>query len=133
MNRLLCALLVLLCVAAFSESFMLTLEGRPASAIVVGRWTDHVEHTAAMRLRGYVLRMTGAELPVLTRTYPDCAFLANWQPGSRLPEIAPYGALKPIFVSYDGSLGGEEFRLEVAGTHIRISGGGGRRSALRRG
>jgi len=125
MNRLLCALLVLLCVAAFSESFTLTLEGRPASAIVVGRWTDHVEHTAAMRLRDYVLRMTDAELPVLTRTYPDCAFLANWQPGSRLPEIAPYGALKPIFVSYDGSLGGEEFRLEVADTHIRISGGGG--------
>ena len=72
---------VLLIAAAPAEPFTMVEGGAPASAIVVSRWTDRVEHTAAMRLRDCVLRMTGAELPILTRTYPDGAFLANWQIG----------------------------------------------------
>ncbi len=123
MNRLTFALLAFAYASMLAASFPLTLEGRPAAAIVVGRWTEQREHTAAMRLRDHVLHISGAELPILVRTYPDCEFLRDWQPGSRLPEVAPYGALRPVFISHDDSLAEEEFRLEVAETHIRICGG----------
>ena len=122
MKRHLSTLLAFVCATALAAPFTLVEEGRPASAIVVSRWSDQQEALAAVQLQAWVRQMTGAELPILTSAY-DHKFLAGWQDGGRLPEVAPYGELQPIFVEFDGGLASEEYRLEVAETHIRIQGG----------
>ncbi len=105
-----------------AASFSLVQEGKPVSAIVVNRWSDQMEALAAVQLRDYVLRMTGAELPILTMAY-DHQFLATWKPGDTLPEVAPYGELRPIFVTWDTALAEEEYHLTVMSECIRIRGG----------
>lgn len=121
-NRLLCAWIAFVCAAVLAKPFVLVGDGRPAAAIVISRWNDRSTATAAMQLRDYVLEMTGAELPILTAAY-DNIFLAKWKPGDRLPAAGDIKDLQPIFVD-DGLATEGEYRLEVAPTHIRVTGGG---------
>ncbi|MBP5299921.1 MAG: hypothetical protein J6Y80_00820, partial [Victivallales bacterium] len=112
MNRLFYALIALVCEIALAVPFVLVEDGRPAAAIVVGRWNDRATATGAMQLSDHVLQMTGAELPILTAAY-DQLFLANWKPGDPLPAAGDLKDLKPIFLNCAFSTEGE-YRLTVA-------------------